>query len=66
MQIDYADTVSVHLNMPRQLVVELDLRRNRHMTRTSMIIRAVEAYLASMEAPETPKSTPSSAWTIFS
>jgi metal-responsive CopG/Arc/MetJ family transcriptional regulator len=66
MQIDYADTVSVHLNLPRQLVQELDLRRNRHMTRTSMIIRAVEAYIASMEVSENPKSTPSSVWTIFS
>jgi metal-responsive CopG/Arc/MetJ family transcriptional regulator len=66
MQIDYADTVSVHLNLPRQLVAELDLRRNRHMTRTSMIIRAVEAYIVSMEPAEAPKSTPPSAWTIFS
>ena len=63
--IDYADTVSVHLNLPRQLVQELDLRRNRHMTRTAQIIRAVESYLASMEASETPKSTPPSAWSIF-
>jgi hypothetical protein len=65
MQIDYADTVSVHLNLPRQLVQELDLRRNRHTTRTSMIIRAVETYLVSLEASENPKSTPSSIWTIF-
>jgi metal-responsive CopG/Arc/MetJ family transcriptional regulator len=65
MKIDYADTVSVHLNLPRQLVQELDLRRNRHNTRTIQIIRAVEAYLASMEASETPKSTPTSTWSIF-
>ena len=45
MQIDYADTVNIHINLPRQLVEVLDANRNRHNTRTIQIIRAVEAYV---------------------
>ena len=65
MQIDYADTVNIHINMPRQLVEVLDANRNRHTTRTIQIIRAVEAYVDALEASCETQETPPSAWQIL-
>lgn len=65
MAIDYADTVNIHINLPRQLVEVLDAKRNRHTTRTIQIIRAVEAYVDALEPASAPQETPPSAWQIF-
>lgn len=65
MAIDYADTVNIHINLPRQLVEVLDANRNRHTTRTIQIIRAVEAYVDALEPSLTPQETQTSAWHIL-
>lgn len=65
MAIDYADTVNIHINLPRQLVEVLDAKRNRHNTRTIQIIRAVEAYVDALEPASAPQEVPSSAWQIL-
>ena len=65
MQIDYSDTVNVHVNLPRQLVEVLDANRNRHTTRTIQIIRAVEAYVDALEPASAPQETPTSTWQIL-
>lgn len=65
MQIDYSDTVNIHINIPRQLVEVLDAQRNRHTTRTIQIIRAVEAYVDALEPVSAPPETPTSAWQIL-
>lgn len=58
MKVDYADTVNIHVNLPRQLVDVLDAKRNRHTTRTIQIIRAVEAYIADWDDVVEPVKEP--------
>lgn len=65
MQIDYSDTVNIHVNLPRQLVEVLDAQRNRHNTRTIQIIRAVEAYVDGLEPASEPQENPTSTWQIL-
>ena len=65
MAIDYSDTVNIHINMPRQLVEALDANRNRHTTRTIQIIRAVEAYVDTLEPASAPQETETSTWQIL-
>lgn len=65
MQIDYSDTVNVHVNLPRQLVEVLDANRNRHTTRTIQIIRAVEAYVEGLETTSATNEPTKSDWLIL-
>ena len=64
MKVDYADTVNIHVNLPRQLVAALDANRNRHTTRTIQIIRAIEAYIADWDDVDEPAKAPNPTWSF--
>ena len=59
MKVDYADTVNIHVNLPRELV-----EGDRHTTRTIQIIRAVEAYIADWDDVVEPVKEPNPTWSF--
>lgn len=54
------ETIEVHMNLPRNLIEDIDVNRTKQMTRTHHVSEAIKAYVEKLPLRAAPKLT----WTI--